>query len=345
MKPSFIFSSSTLACSLWPTRAGAVAIALWCLARLALGIASEPMGVVYDDLCLAMRNGLETQHVLQGRPSPRILFIGASRMIHVSPTGVAQAAGIPSSELGFYGTLGQDFLRTAAFLKRHPELIRNVELLAMDVLPMQLDETYLDPLNNPEFLRYASLRDRWTIASPFQRTAALVQIAVPVTAYRTNLYGWRHGMREWLTPDEIIATRTTQPRHGSIARDFAISGERNQETRLQLSWNPIISRVQLDALDEIRAMLPETCRVVIFTLPQPTTWHDVMKENPAIDSYCVRFAEEMAAQGRDGWTFRAIDDGESVGLPDDTFIDYTHFTPEGGKRVTEIVGEVIRDNL
>lgn len=345
---SSIFSFDTLQSWPRPSRAALFAVGVLLVVRAVIGVATAS-GFYDPQLAEAtIFASLEMEHRQAAQREPSVLLMGTSRMVDISESCVERALGLPRGAVRNASQLSPSFWRNAALLRRNPDLLRGVRVVAIDVLPLHFFGEEM--VGDEVFLRHASLPERARVRELLPRIRAVADFALPVWSERRSVLEWARAARA-LSEDPAA-------RRDALREEVALRKEVIWKLGTIMNYRPgdeinIVdylapdapaSRIALRALDELLDALPEDAVVVLATLPEIGEVKRRLEEVPEVMAVDRRFREQLAAIDDPRIRIVYNDRAGPLGLRQrDYEKDGVHFSPRGvGKlcnRFAEMIGE------
>jgi len=346
MSRSSISNSKTLKSIPTLTRAGFFAIVLFFATRIGLYANPDPLYPLAKDSFQSGQMFMESK--FRSDPeSPRLLLLGTSRLMWISPAWITRQLNL-EQDAGHNGsTAGANFFRIHSFLSRNPDVLTNLDVLVIDLVPAQLYSTVWSDEGGAGFLLYGSFEEK--IRSRGIRGKILV-IADTIVPFRSNRFApheWRIGL--FGTHEEKLTFNNYQLQ--AWVRDL-MEGLGRLESRdmvnrvLEQEFPPPVPfPVQEFALNEIVDMLSPDTAVLLIRWPYRDDAQEIIdstEELHASDQAYRKYAESIARERRNvqvEWYDHASD----MGL---VFKDYNsdgaHFSKSGLRKAANEIAAIIR---
>lgn len=288
----------------------------------------------------------ETRYRLGEQRSPGVVVMGTSRLGILQPERLAAQTGVDPSEVANYSLAGNGFWRSLAFFRRNPAILERAKVVVIDLLPYQLYRGKLFTEEDELFLRLATLDERLTVERPLTRVKALADLVVPAWSERHNPDGWRQGLTLLsLTPEERChrfreAVERSAPldlRHEAHEAPVAATPELGRG----YAPAPAISAVQLKALNDLRALIPRDCLLLLSWLPVREDFVAALTSDREMKASYETFRAVMTALSLDGVYVDWLDNAGGRLMPRSDFTDVVHFTEEGAAKVDGFLAEAL----
>ncbi|MCL4694566.1 MAG: hypothetical protein KJ060_18905 [Candidatus Hydrogenedentes bacterium] len=340
MRRSSIFSSKTL--ESWPrlTAPAWGALAIFVAARLALLTEPDAFLTVAELESQHQYMTVEALHRLSDNPTPRVIVAGTSRFGALPTDCMAEHLGCAPEEIANYSRAGNTFWRVLAFFRRNPSAMENLDLLIIDLLPFQLYRGPIFGESDPLFISLTTREERARIASTATRAEAWVDDAIPYMTQRRRVMGWwdaftrlaQGGTAPYLAFHETPLP-AGQPDPWLERHDADLTSE------MMNAYAPGTdqSAVQVGALAELRALLPERARIALVWPPVREDFLENLS-HPGRGYYEMKTFLENNAPGCEViW----IESPSEWSLTEDDFVDVVHFTPGGFEKVCTHMGNAL----
>ncbi len=346
MSPSFTSNSRTLESIPMLTRTGFFAVVLFFGVRIIFFLIPDPLYPLASDSFQSVEMDSESRfrsHAYR----PRVLFMGTSRLMGVSSAQVARQLGLSSDVCSNLSREGVNFFRIHSFLKRNPEVLENLEILVVDIVPAQLYSTVWSDESGVGFLRYGSFAEK--IRSRGIHGKMLV-IADTIVSFRSNRYApheWRIGL--FGTYDEKLAFNNYQ-RLAWAREVMGGLGKLDMHDIMTLVLgdefpNPIPFPAQGYALREILDRLPAHTEVLLVRWPYRDDARAIIESTDELreSDRSYRDYAETIAKERQNVTVEWYDRASDMGLK---FKDYNgdgaHFSRSGLLKAANEIASIIK---
>lgn len=319
-----------------------VALAIVAAARVALLAQPDAFLTVAELGAQQQYMAVEALHRLSDNPSPEVIIAGTSRLGALPPSCIAEAMGIPARQVANYSCAGNTFWRVLAFLRRNPDAAANLNVLVFDVLPFQLHRGPIVSESDPLFLALATDEERARIETPGDQLIAWSDRILPYRSERRRIIGWWERFSR-LAGDERAAYEAYRaaPRFGTAPDPPGARLEFQKtakETMRALAPQTRIAEMQVEALAELRALLPERTRLVLVWLPVRDDFRDYL-ETPEHGFAGLKSKLKSIEPGADLiWVDRAAD----WDMTGDDFTDIVHYTESGLEKTCDHLGDAVR---
>lgn len=209
---SSIFSFETVRGSMKPSGAVLIAFAVCVAVRIAIGVAAH-RGLAWPSSLPATSDSIrESKYRVYGPEAPTVVLMGTSRLLDVCAQCLARELSLQRDKVTNFSHLGNSFWRNLALVRRNPELVASARVVYIDVSPFQFNNE--DICSDEQFLRHATIDERFAVAQPSQRVIALADRVVP-------LWSERRTVPEWLSAMSFMLMRKTQRSVASSPGTFA----------------------------------------------------------------------------------------------------------------------------
>lgn len=334
-----------------PTPAALLGLAVVMTLRLAMQLVGD--GMLAFPAATVAKDPLRIERdELRGKPAPKLLLLGSSRMRYgLREDVLAEALGLATEEVRNAGLSGGSPADVAMLLARNQQALRGAELVVIDAAPWMLNANRTNALL-PATWRFSTLRQRLQLDRPRERVDALVDLAMRHKTERRELWDWLRGLlrlaagqstsSSWgkggkpLWSTARSAQRRTDPgfRPAAAARDhmrnFAVSGRTRAAVEQILSMCEQ-ARTKLVIVDtpalpsylaQIRAMPGGTDGLRAYS-----TWLTELRAHPAVAAV-LRYPDPGAAA-----------------LSPQHFLDYGHLDKDGAGIFSRAVARDLRELL
>lgn len=337
------FSSDTVESWAFPGKAVLLAFVIIATLRLTF--------YVYSDFFLPVNATDSTREWFVKTPemnyrtynrSPKVLVLGTSRTQRLPTSILAAELGVDPDHVLNRSWPANTFFDMLALLRRNPTMTRDLELLIVELVPVQYHSGDHFPENDAIFFRYSTVREKLLIQAPASRARALFDMVLPVWSSRLTVEKWMDALRLARQPHEAkLAYYVEQnPAREKVAKYRETWGADFTEHVLNTGFpssNP--SPILAHALTQIIELVPDECVVVLVRLPyRPDVEQRVMRPGQYRKAN-DQFKDFVSAQQSGNVHVVWHDDAESLELSDDDFTrDGTHFTKSGLSKAASIMG-------
>ena len=125
------------------------------------------------------------------KATPRVLITGSSRFIEMDNSVIARVSGIEEVDILNLSTPGVSPFFVESFLRRHPEVVSELDVIVIDLLPYMLMHSMNFREDDTFFHRYASLTQRLHARSGPDQIRAVADYGVPVFSHSQTPDDWR----------------------------------------------------------------------------------------------------------------------------------------------------------
>jgi len=333
--------------------AGIVSLIVFGLFTFLIQILPDRIFYEGDDVVIRNMKISDADYLTSGSPSPRMLIAGSSRLIPQDHVAVAKEALLSPDQVLNVSSPGATFFYVDTFLKRHPEVTKDLQLLVIDVMPSQIMFGNHFKESAAFFLRNASAAQRIRVREFDNRVKAIMDLCLPTWSRSQTPHGWAKGIRRIdmdageVKEDILSRSRFEMPRWRKMMammdRVRKKEGAAQNRTRIMLYPKPDISRNQMDALHNIINRVPDDCRIALVWLPLVAESQSKINIGPntsASQKALTTFLESIVDSKLH--VYRYLHSNE-LGLGESHYtLDGVHFTPDGSALVSEKLGEIFR---
>ncbi|MBI4557227.1 MAG: hypothetical protein HY706_06560 [Candidatus Hydrogenedentes bacterium] len=345
MRLSSIFSSDTLLERPRITRAGALALGLCLMVRILVAFNKDRLATLPADTAHYLYMGNEARYRVAEQRSPKILVLGTSRLAALNAGAFAGMLGWEPGEVGNYSMIGNTFWRSRLFLRRNPEAWSEARVVWLDLVPYQL---YVCPTfteADDVFLAMSTWRERGSVRDPGKRWLALADGFYPAWSGRHTVDAWSVGVQQlFLSEPERYHSfhEAVQDRHlrfrglGPPLRPVA-----GWESVRGYVPDPVMSRVEANALAELISGLPANCTLLLTWLPVRSDFAEMLDKDPRARDGYRHFKENILRMARPRALVVWFEDQASLGFADEDFTDPVHFTETGMAKLCQSLAPLI----
>lgn len=350
MKRSSIFSSETLLQWPRPTKAFVLALALCLGVRLALLARPDAFLAVPETELQQLYTLNELRYRAGDRPDPRVIVMGTSRLGILPTARLAEQLGYVSDDIVNYALAGNTFWRTLVFFRRNPAILRRADLVLLDLLPFQLYEGVVNPENDLLLLRMGTLKERLRVRRWPNRVLALADFVFPAWSERHTVAGWRRGWALMKTEpaqryDLFVEAASAANRY----RQAIETGEPvlDDVDRAVHAYAPAtaVSRIEARAIEDLVALLPDGCTLVLAWLPVRPDLAARLAELPVEKCSYRPFKAFMEKTARPGVVVLWADNDSAPEFTEADFIDVVHYQESGFNKLCDLLARSIREKV
>lgn len=274
---------------------------------------------------------------------PKVLSLGTSRLMYMPPRLLAQSMGLETSETRLMGWPANTFFDSLALIRRNPSLVRNLDLLIMDLVPMQYHIGEHFPEDDALLFRRSTVGEKLAIRDPLERARAMLDLALPARSWRLSVAKWRDAIRlHGKSPQEQLAYYREQNPVVEIVVGFLDQGRDDPIAHVMNTQFPTAraSAIQARALREIVDLLPDTCPIMLVRPPYRPDIEALIQDTEQYRRSNAEFRAFVDSIDHPRVHVLWMDDMAALGLePSDYTDDGSHFNPGGMEKVARIIGE------
>ncbi len=344
MNPSSTSNSRTLTSLPMPTRAGFGALVLFLIVRLGFMVVPDPLYPLATDSFQVIQADAETRYRGEYH-QPKVLLLGTSRLMGIDPELVAGSLGLNPGDVSNYSREGANFFRIHSFLKRNLEIVEDLHVLVIDLVPAQLYSPEWSVEHSSGFLRRASMEEKIRIRGMRGKVLALMDATIPFRTMRYAPQEWRIGL---LGSDEDILT-FNRDRRRILERDFA-------KGLAPVDKSSIMQRVVRDefppppplatqnfALHEILNLLPEHVELLLIRWPYREDARDFIDSTDELRESNDSFRRYVNELDREHVTTVWFERASDLGLLQEEFNeDGAHLSPSGLRKAADEISAIVR---
>jgi hypothetical protein len=305
----------------------------------------------------SIRLRLSTVHDLEFKKRnptpPKVMVFGSSRFMPINSDELAKACGLDKNEVLNISRAGNDYFYNALFIRKNPELFKDLDMILLDILPYQIMISSNFPEHGAYFLRHCPPELRLKVKNWSKRVEAVNDLVVPAWSRSQNPFFWQTGYeRQSKSEEEIIAQIKSIPGTDFADRKRlmdrvlkAIEDENQPEVIAGLFYYKTeISKIQLASLHEVRKLLPEDCEIVLVSLPVTQRVHDHIDSSPGLTGGQEALATAMNSYKEPAFRQYWFPNKEDLGMNRSHFSDdEIHFSPEGTARIVQELGTIYKN--
>jgi len=263
---------------------------------------------------------------------PKVALFGTSRMMHIPANGFAHAAGLNPEDVINFSRPSADFFFINGLVRKNPAFFENMDAVLIDILPYQVMVNANFSEGGPYFHRLGSFRQKMSMKNYFDRATGLLDPVIPAWSRSQAPPEWLQGFgRISASDDEILDALkeydVTEVKNRARLAD-RISGAAKRDSLVNLMTylyfpETNTSPVQIEALRELRDLLPERCKIVLVWMPTSPEAEELVNRRPRFTD--SKKAMETILEGFDEPDYTQI----KFVTPEEFGIDESHFAPDG----------------
>lgn len=347
MRSSSIFSFDTLTGlprvtrSLWLTLA--ICLAFRCLLFLGAtrlqNIPAPAMNRRYEYL--------ERVHIRTAKATPKILLMGNSLVRYgLLEEQLAKAAGLKPDEVLNLGLASGRPWEAMLFLRRNPDLTRNVQLVVYNVGRYQIEHAnaikHID-----RFYRYGTLSEKLAADGWDNRAKLLLDQIWPCISERRRFATWLAGLTG---NGENDFTFDSEPLRPAWEDDFRSAWERRKAkadirpSQADLAQDAPLSPQHEQILrDFVAYWRDREVPILLINTPSRKTWLNAMLSSPQARHRWLSFEDQIKAMTDGDVAYCPWYTANQCGVDDpDDFLDTSHLTPQGAHKLTMALIETLK---
>lgn len=336
-----------------PTLAGTVAFAVFAAISITIHALPSSFFTEGDSPRLRLSAIQDLTLMITEPPAPRLMVFGTSRLVPIVAEDLASACTLNPNEVLNMSRPGNDYFYIAAFVRKHPELFENLEMLIIDIMPFQIMISPNFPEQGAYFLRHSTAKLRFKVKDWPKRLEALSDLVVPAWSRSQTPFFWKTGYERQSTPeDEILMSihdrpESELPTHKNLLAELAKaieSGNLHEATANLFFFNTEISDIQIASLHALRKSLPENCEIVLVSLPVNQKVTDFIRTSTSLTEGTEALAHVMEDLEEPAFHQRWFETPEDLGLDDTSYTnDEIHFSYSGSKIITQVLANIHKD--
>jgi len=348
LRSSSIFSFDTLAGLPRPTRSLWLTLVICVAFRCVLFIEADALESIPAPAMNRRYEYLERVHIRAAKSAPKILLMGNSLIRSgLLEEQIAQDAGLEPGEVLNLGLISGRPWEATLFLRRNPDLAKNVQLVVYNIGRHQIDRVnaikHID-----RFYRYGTLDEKLAADGWDNRAKLLLDHFWPCISERRTLATWLVGLMG--NGEDDFAFDSERPRpawegnfRSAWQRAKAKADRRPppsafvEDTSLSLQHEQILR-------DFVNYWRDRGIRLVLVSTPVRRTWLDAMLESPQARQRWLSFDEQIKAMTGGNVAYYPWYTANQCGLDDpDDFLDTSHLTPEGARKLTAALVKTLKE--
>jgi len=336
------------------SRAGALGLFLFALATVGIHFLPDRVFVEGDDFIIRNMKISEAEYFTSEAQRPKLLIAGSSRLRPQESSAVAKEAGLASDEVLNVSSPGATFFFVNSLLRRYPEMTKELKLIVIDVLPMQLMHGNNFDESSTYFLRYASISQKMNAEKLEDKARAFFDSIIPTWSRSQTLNAWgKGGARLTMNVDELqtdILDRNMAdiPAWRNMMRLFANLEKKGKGVewlnRSMYFPKPDVARNQKEALQNIIDIVPDDCRVALLWLPLIPSGQEKIDAHPRMSESQASFLEFLDTMTDPKLTVHYHRNPGELGIEE---VDYSgdgiHYFEAGNAKVTRKIAEMYRE--
>lgn len=278
------------------------------------------------------------QEVLQKAPPPEIVFMGSSRMRDaVEPRALEALLGLPRGGVLNLGLTGGMPYEAHRFYSDHRSLLRSARVLVVGVEDWYWnDGTARDQVER----HFATMADRWQWFGEQRKLGDLVggvwktvELQEPLVRFATS---YVKGVKAVQFHEDRVAWRAASDVRevGPEQTDVAAAIEQSMQgfalgTIHEPPLRELVSKARADGL-----------AVILTRLPLRRSYCDELdRRYPTIVPFMRERLDRIVSEP--GVQLVMYDAGDVLGIPEDRFYDYGHFTVDGVRRMNRVWAKLL----
>jgi hypothetical protein len=260
----------------------------------------------------------------------RVLIMGSSRMRDgVVPAVLAQELRLSEEQVTNVSYAAGTVYDLLLMLRRKPSVMDGVEVVIVDAEPWSLND--LTALSRrTHFLRYATLTERFAY-----RTGNMRDTVEAVGSFVWPYLVDRRSLMQWLGGPAAHGVRPA-PRYGERPAQYSPLAAA-QEHMSEFSFSNRMAEMWQEAA---AALNRRGVRMLVVQPPANTIYITWIKQHQG-GAY-LRYRTFIQGLSAPGVLVRLYEMPSELGMQDDVFADYGHFTREGAERFSRHLAGLVR---